>query len=75
MLISTPYSKGLYKRGVATVLSQIVIMPCFLAMAVIASTSAMAICGLDRLSKKIAFVLLSIKGSMLEASSRSKTLA
>ena len=61
--MSAPNSKGRHKTGVATVLSTTVKIPCLFAMAVIASISATSMLGFVNDSKKITFVLSSIKAS------------
>lgn len=66
---STPHEIGLNKVAVATVLSQIVIIPYFFATSTIFSIAGIAIWGFDNDSMKIPFVLSSTKLSKSLASS------
>ena len=70
-----PCLNALKSTGVATVLSTIVTILCFLATATIFSILGIAICGFERLSKNIARVLSSISFSRPFASSGSKIRA
>ena len=67
--ISTPQEIGLNKLAVATVLSQIVIIPYFFPTSTIFSIAGIAIWGFDNDSKNIPFVFSSTKLSKSEASS------